>query len=390
VVYVVVQNTVVEFRYKKVSIVSCAIDPALDAREQIIEALNLSKTVSTPRTWESFVLQAANGTEIIGRITDFNQTFLLCSPEELTPVSTSKWDSKYLKQLNMVLIPLAMEEFFEKVFRVFNARESISAKCKELEQKLAGLNENVVSSFGDIKLAHELRTSQDPKYVLLREPLVKKLYLTRKYNNHESMVDSFVSALFDESGFNLESLCVAPQLRLSIMIGDTKVESIPDFVILDLMSFYRIAVVEDKSAAMERIDSLPQLVGEAIAIHQCNFEKEISETRLSKVPRCEPFPLPSVEDEKEEEEEEENDPIIGIRVSGARLFFYGIIVSRAVTTALRTLSPARTPTKYYVCGKEDGYNFWDSVDRKEVLQILDILKEIITSSEARNVRHYSR
>lgn len=115
-----------------------------------------------------------------------------------------------------------------------------------------------------------LPPSSSPSCEQLQHPIWKSLYMLLKYSNHESGVDAFVSLLLSELGFMQEWLWLFPQLSLPLMFGKIAKTAIADFTILDVFSFYRMAVVEDKSENEIRQNSEPQIIAEAIAVHQQN------------------------------------------------------------------------------------------------------------------------
>ena len=106
----------------------------------------------------------------------------------------------------------------------------------------------------------------------LELPLVKATYFLKKYQDQESIVDSFVSLLLEKLGFFDGWLYAFPQMKVPLLYGDaTLKEATADFTILDVLSFYRMAVIEDKRLQDTIINSEPQLIAEAIALHQANM-----------------------------------------------------------------------------------------------------------------------
>ena len=89
---------------------------------------------------------------------------------------------------------------------------------------------------------------------------------------HESFVDDFVKHLLNEMGFNEGSLYAAPQMRINLSFRETEKMATADVTVIDLLSYARIGVVEDKNweEMMLKKDSTAQLVAEGIAIVQRN------------------------------------------------------------------------------------------------------------------------
>jgi hypothetical protein len=77
-----------------------------------------------------------------------------------------------------------------------------------------------------------------------------------KHSNHESALDLFVLLLMESLGFFND--------RLIIFRKESKVSK-PDFLIMDIVSFYRMVVVKDKSKEEENAESEPHLIGESIS-----------------------------------------------------------------------------------------------------------------------------
>src|SRR5262249_39750055 len=116
--------------------------------------------------------------------------------------------------------------------------------------------------------------TQSPTLSQLQHGLVKALYLVRKFNFHESMVDAFVWMLFHALGFTDKNwLYIAPQLKLYLNYSETAAEARADFAILDVASFFRVAVVEDKSEMNPKGGGEPQMIAELIAAMQANAPK---------------------------------------------------------------------------------------------------------------------
>ena len=83
-------------------------------------------------------------------------------------------------------------------------------------------------------------------------------------------------------------LFVFPQLRLKLKNGTATVkDAIPDFTVMDVGSFLRMAVMEDKRFDGLSLDSEPQWIAELIAMAQANSEdgaKNAAESKGVTVP----------------------------------------------------------------------------------------------------------
>ena len=55
--------------------------------------------------------------------------------------------------------------------------------------------------------------------------------------------------LLHDLGFNAGMLYTAPQMRLSLMFGSAEKSAITDYMIMDVLSYCRICVFEDKRFA---------------------------------------------------------------------------------------------------------------------------------------------
>lgn len=84
---------------------------------------------------------------------------------------------------------------------------------------------------------------------LLQHPICKALWAAKKYSNKKSNRDDFVRHLLHDLGFNAGMLYAAPQMRLPLMFGSAEKSAITDYMIMDVLSYCRICVFEDKRFA---------------------------------------------------------------------------------------------------------------------------------------------
>jgi hypothetical protein len=103
-----------------------------------------------------------------------------------------------------------------------------------------------------------------------------------KYSNCEALVDDFVSNLLKELMFYSGWLYVTPQLSLDFYFGKHVTEAKTDKTIMDIISFYLMAVVEDKSVDNVKINSETQMIEEAIAAHQQKKKIKLQESANKK------------------------------------------------------------------------------------------------------------
>lgn len=357
-----------------------------------VETAIVGANFSRPRDdkFDGFVLENVDGVDVLGfgiSVRD-KERLIFYSPEYITPASSSAWRIQKLEQLGMRTVRTSVEDFFKNCFNLEIHRDNLSKAASDLCLELKDINQGDVTSKVDISHSVGLRDVSDSAFAVYRHPLVKALFLTWKYPNHESMVDSFMTLLLKELGYFSGLLFALQQFRLPLIFGENQYfkESIADFLIMDLVSYYKMAVVEDKSVNESRTNSLPQLVAESIALYQCNVtkEEEFGGTRKylkvkhdqgigssSDLGRC------AVEKEEHNEKGNGLDHVIGIRVNGTVFHFYSIEISEAVCDAMRTLKPTTKQTPIVEIGKPQGYDFWNQQDRDVIILLLDYLRDII-------------
>lgn len=161
-------------------------------------------------------------------------------------------------------------------------------------------------------------------------------------------------------GFNEGSLYAAPQMRINLYFGEIEKMATADVTIIDLLSYARIGVVEDKN--MEemwvRTDSTAQLVAEGIAISQRN-ESIRGQNRTV---------------------EGESETVYGIRVTGSLFHFYALQVSPAIHTAMMNQMAAASQTTMYRYKSDSGLNFMLKDDRDEIILMFSLLQQVATNA----------
>ena len=219
-----------------------------------------------------------------------------------------------------------------------------------------------------------LFASDDVKENLLcKNPLVKATWLVDKYADHESIVDSFVHLLLDRLGFNDDWLYVFPQMNLPLKYGEIKAKTMAkaDFVVMHVLSFFRMAVVEDKRQQDHMVNSEPQLIAEAIALSQANSESKSRKRPVSEINTATSSSSDGTED---------RDVLFGVRVNGLRFYFYVIPVSDAILKAMKTKRVAESETDVLCLYDGGNYFDWGVAERRSVIiKVLDKVRSYMST-----------
>jgi hypothetical protein len=201
-----------------------------------------------------------------------------------------------------------------------------------------------------------------------------------KYTHIEAAVDSFVLRLLVALGYETGMLVCFPQLRLDLRFGETLRDSIADYTIFDVLSFFRMVVMEDKNVNEVKKNSVPQMIGQAVAAHATNKPKADQDGPASKSARTTAKP---------ESEPTDNIPILGVRVNGNYFFFYAITISEDIEAALDSCTVAKKSTALYRLGDENGLNFMNANDRKVIVRVLSLMLDQIKAMGATAERQFS-
>ena len=308
---------------------------------------------------------------------DVTKTYYYNRPQTLDILPPNQWNESQLEKLNVQVIDVSFEEFFSRLGNGNDLFYHPSPRAVKLIEDLNDLNEEYLKIYQtkpDITWEELFdRRRELMKNTKAHHPILKNCYLMKKYKEHESAVDSLVSLLLMHLGFYDHLLFVLPQLRLSIKYGESdKRESKGDFTILDVLNFYRIAVIEDKNYQSEDLNSLPQLCAELIALYQHNGETERALKRIKLNPKV---------------EEQMKSPLVGIRVNGKYFNFYLFSMSEQIETAMKTQMKANEPTKVYRL--ETGYQFFDKEERRKIISTLDCLQFYLTEISSSAPRMHS-
>jgi hypothetical protein len=308
---------------------------------------------------------------------DVSKVYYYNRPQTLDILPPNQWNESQLEKLNVQVIDVSFDEFFAKLGNENDFFYHISPRAQKLIEDLSDLNEEYLKIYAtkpDITWEELVdRRKELMSNSKAHHPILKNCYLMKKYKEHESAVDSLVSLLLMHLGFYDDLLFVLPQLRLSIKYGESdKRESKGDFTILDILNFYRMAVIEDKNFQSEDMNSLPQLCAELIALYQHNGETERALKRIKLGPKV---------------EDQMKSPLVGIRVNGKYFNFYLFSMSEQIETAMKTQTKANEPTKVYRLGT--GFQFFDKEERKTIISILDCLQLYLTEISSNAPRMHS-
>lgn len=241
-----------------------------DPVPQVIEKIRRAN-LQTPRSFDLYHLQNLDKYDIVDVLSIVaDETLVFWIPPELIPRSASDWNQHEIDLLKIKVKDLSDLPAFLSKFGT-EGLPNTTVRASNLIELLQPLSYDYLNRYKviDTEDVTNLR-SEAADSNLLTHPLSKALYLLNKYVEHESIVDAYVMLLFFYTGYFENLLFVFPQLCLTLSYGLTGSEvksAIGDFTILDIMSFFRVSIVEDKST-LKDVDSFPQLVAEMIAMHK--------------------------------------------------------------------------------------------------------------------------
>jgi hypothetical protein len=224
---------------------------------QVVEAINIYLPKSYG-DYHSYQLMGPNGSNIAG-IPQKNryEYFIFALEQKIEPLCASEWNDQYLEQLCIVFEnTLNLEDFIKKAFN--SQPFAISPKAVELIDDLRSLSVEIVVAF---KYNNKVIEKPD-NLPLKQENLLKTIFMAKKYPRVEAAVDLFIVFLLQKLGYYDNSLFAFPQYPHTFQFGTTLCSAVPDFTIMDNLSFCRMVVVKDNSEA--------QLIAAAIAVYQNN------------------------------------------------------------------------------------------------------------------------
>jgi hypothetical protein len=213
----------------------------------------------------------------------------------------------------------------------------------------------------------------------LEQPLVSATYFVKKYQDQESNVDPFMHLLLKKLGFFDGWTYAFPQMKTILTFGRGVKEATADFTVLDVLSFYRMAIIEDKRFQDPVLNSEPQLVAESIALHQANNgmskKRRRSYAGSSSTAAACPSSYPI-------EGSDADGNIFGVRVNGLEFYFYIIPVSETVLTAMSVMSASTSDTTFFKLAKRSdsttcSFNWTEKSDRKIVITVLDAFSAVM-------------
>ena len=220
------------------------------------------------------------------------------------------------------------------------------------------ITESIVKQF--ISTDNNLAIPLNP--LVENNPLVKALCMSVKYSNIEKLVNLYIIFLFEKLGFYNKHLFTAFKLPLQIVFGlDIIKETIPDFTVMDICTFYRFAVIVSLEMNTEA-----QLIAEAIAIYQQRVKDNKKRKYNNNSNNNEEFIQPNIIIDN---------IVLGIIISDTIFTFYVISISESILNAMfKTL---RMKTKSII-KKLENLDFQIPTERLQIIQMLDRYRFIAT------------
>ena len=315
-------------------------------------------------------------------------SYRFCLPPRLIPRSAGDWGQLESDQLRVKWTSVStIRDFLDG----FCDEGEESKEAIQLKAELEKMTSDIIRAYG-VKVREERyptidsisSSSSTPLDGYYQHPIFKACAMIDKYATNESAVDMFLTLLLWRLNYFSDWLYVLPQCRLPLMYDEQtgtpfKNWAIPDFVIFDVGSFFRMFIVEDKSSDNRNVVSNYQMLGQGIAAHQQNvfndgsyvpsgFKKAKTEysssasSSSSSTSSSSPNPFAATDD----------GPLFGLRVNGLRFHFYLIPIGEAVTKAmsLRRVATADTPVREFN-NKGEGLDFTQKEDRDKIIKLLD-------------------
>jgi hypothetical protein len=159
----------------------------------------------------------------------------------INPKSGSQWKDVDIASFRIVFEYVKFDAFVQKVSGSSDAF-NLSEKANDLTLSLSEMPTLQELEGRFVQAQMEREAGSDIKDPFLELSLVKATYFVKKYQDQESIVDSFVSLLLEKLGFFDGWLYAFPQMKVPLLYGDaTFKEATADFTILDVLSLYRIS-----------------------------------------------------------------------------------------------------------------------------------------------------
>jgi len=359
-------------REAKICTVKCCfreiltIQATFKAASDILETARNGITIAKPNIPRGVNLTTYRLYDLSGRIIiDYDAlvhdaTYYFAIPNVLDAVSANYWTQKHMADLGIKIKLNSKDEFMDLLmkgrtdfdFQRANVLiESLKLVSPEYVQKLESKNQP----------EEELRKLRNDSFI--QHPIIKALFLIRKYSNLESSADAFVQLLLFYLGYFEDMLFAFPRLKLPLIFGDDEKDAIADFVILDILSYFRMAVLEDKSSDRDFVDSEAQMIGEAIASCQQNMS----------------ILGPGNKRQRTDTATTINEEIFGVRVNGTYFHFYLIPITNSILNAMESKTSTNIPTD--VNKYELTLNFLVANDRETIILFLSVMRNSIVIKE---------
>jgi hypothetical protein len=304
--------------------------------------------------------------------------FIALITELLFAKSGNKWTADDVGLLGICFENVNFDDFLNKLYgNTPLSQRVVSEKASTLIDELQTLP--TLSALDKCYSTAAENRKVDATYqdAFLELPLVKATYFVKKYQDQESIVDSFMHLLLGMLGFFDGWTYAFPQMKVSLTYGDATKEATADFTILDVLSFYRMAIIEDKRFQDHVVNSEPQLIAESIALHQAN--SGISKKRRRSSRGSSSAEVSSSSSHVEGCGADGN--IFGVRVNGLDFYFYLIPVSKTVLSAMSNNSATTTSTIVFKLAQTNSstcsFDWMEESDRNIIIRMLDAFSTYI-------------
>eukprot|EP01038_Epipyxis_sp_PR26KG_P013397 gene13397-17964_t len=251
-----------------------------------------------------------------------NETLTFYNPEKIIPLSSGNWGRIIMNQLKVEVAGVNLLEFFAK-FNIIHDDKTMkcSSRAEKIIMDLTPVDLVFLDAYRNLDEIELENLRNSPLHC---QPLCKVLFLISKYYSCEALVDSFINTLLIELGYNKEMLYTIPQFKMKLHFGEGNVkESTPDFVVMDILSYLKMQLVFSTNESK---------------IDQINKKARIEKS----------FPS--------------DDFALGVRVNGTVFHFHAVPRSKEVLKSMETLNVASTPTRTFILGDENEFNFLNNLE----------------------------
>ena len=371
-------------------------DDARSLHDQIVEKVRKEVSLgSREAQWSAFTLYSGDGCVPcdLTSVKD-DEVLILMIPTKIVAESASSWSSVKVEQLRIRFVDVTVADLN------LNTTFTLSEKANALVEHLKPLNVGAVDEYAHLNSVSQIG---EEMMALLDYPLIKAVFMVSKYVEIESPVDLFMVLLLHELGYYNGRLFAFPQFPMDLRFGDTNKQAIPDITVMDVLSFMRMVVVEDKKSSATLLNSEPQLIAELIAMHQRNICREHNVSKKRGWADHEDVMAEEKQQEEQQEEQQESksnqgqesledllkseDGLVGIRVTGTSFRIYVMRVSEHVLNAMNYQTQAVNDTFVQRIGPLD---FKNEEDRGVLISFLDYFRGIMMDKGASSPRRRSR